>query len=186
MLSNHDSTESQRIHRIVFGKTYEELRKDFVLDADGAEDDSGPIKGEWGHTFYALKRLEVVNPQEYHRFIAKLEKVTGLDELAFETRCRLVYTLISASIDWKDTRAGSIGSYDTIAEIPYSTAPQLDLDFQGVVDSVKQFRASAGQAKAWGEAFSHGLLHPQVPRSEGAGIVRGAGKKIRKRKKRGS
>lgn len=186
VLSNRDSIESQKIHRLVFGKTYEELRKDFDLDSEGAEDDSGRIKGEWGHTFYALERLESVNPEEYQRFISKLEKVEGLDGLDFIVRCRLIYTLIAASIDWKDTRAGRIGGYDTIVEMPYSTVPQLDLDFQGVVDSVRQFRPSAGQAKAWGEAFSHGLMLPKAPPPEAAGIVRGAGTKVRMRKKRGS
>lgn len=186
VLSNHDLSESKRIHRLVFGKTYDELRKDFELDADGAEDDSGRIKSEWGNTFYALERLESTNPDEFNRFISKLEKVTGLDNLAFDVRCRLIYVLLSTSIDWKDTRAGRIGGYDTIVELPYSTVPPLDLDFQSAADAFMNYHASPNQAMAWGEIFSHALLHPSTRRSGGVGIVRGAGTKVRTRKKRGN
>jgi hypothetical protein len=185
-LSIDSDEDGQRIHRLIFGKTYEDLRQDFNLDASGEEDDSGPVKSEWGHTFYALERLEKTNPDEFDRFISKLEGLVGLDELEFQTRCRLIYTLLSATIDWKDTRAGRVGSHGVIVERPYSGTPPFGLDFQALLDTVRAFQPSQEQASKWGEVFSHVLRQPKAPLQAGHEIVRGGGSKVRTRKKRSS
>jgi hypothetical protein len=186
-LSIDSDDDGQRIHRLVFGKTYADLRADFDIDSTlDVEDDSGPVKAEYGHTYYVLQRLETSNPDEFTRFIGKLEAVTGLDDLDFTTRCRLVYTLLASTIDWKDTRAGRLASHGTIAEMPYGSVPPLDLDFQAMTDSVRAFRPSPEQASNWGEVFSHVLRQPKAPPQAAQEIVRGGGSKIRTRKKRSS
>jgi|GEM_PF-2566131 len=186
-LSIDSDEDGQRIHRLVFGKTYAELQVDFGLDASlDVEDDSGPVKAEYGHTHYVLQRLETSNPQEFTRFIDKLADVEGIDDLDFTTRCRMVYALLASTIDWKDTRAVRMASLETILEMPYGTAPPLDLDFQEMTDSIKAFQPSLEQASKWGEVFSRVLRQPKAPPQAAQEIVRGGGSKIRTRKKRSS
>jgi len=186
-LSIDSDEDGQRIHRLIFGKTYAELRADFTVDPSiDAEDDSGALKAEYGHTHYVLQLLETSNPAEFARFIGKLEDVQGLEDLDFTTRCRLVYTLLASTIDWKDTRAVRMASHGTIAEMPYGSVPPLDLDFQAMTDSVRAFRPSPEQASNWGEVFSHVLRQPKAPPQAAQEIVRGGGSKIRTRKKRSS
>jgi len=183
ILSIDANEEGQLIHRLIFGEYSSEILKSLSTASKGIEDAVDPKEHEYYHTLHTLQRLEEQNPDEFSRFILKIQSVQGLNDLDFTIRCRLIYLFVASTIDWKDTRTRKLGVHDAVWERAFASSPPLDLDFQDLLDSIKSFKPSPELASSWGLVFSHALRHPSARDQAKAEIVRGAGSKIRKRKK---
>ncbi len=169
-------------HKIIFGLTEDEMTA--ALEAD----ESGWLESDYQEARHLLYKIERGYPEHFKAFLESLQDLEGLDDFTLQQRCRFIYFVASQHIDWRDTNhqvvdLGDKGATTLLYEKVYTGEPTINIDFQHIIDQVRQFNPSPEQIEAWVGLFGNALKHQPAQGEVSSGIVRDAGKMRKHRRK---
>ena len=155
-----------------------------------AEDELGNswLRSDYETTVSLIKELARNNPQSFEKFVVTLQEVEGLDEFPLRRRCRLIYFLLSAYVDWRDSRHqvftyGGDQVTTLLYEKVYNDEPRISIDFQHIIDQLRRYEPSREQVDVWADLLGSTLKRPVGRGQVSSGIVRDAGRMRKRRQK---
>ncbi len=175
------------LHRVLFGLTHDEV---WIEIESQAEDEYGNswLRSDYETTVRLIKELARNNPQSFEKFVVTLQEAEGLDEFPIRRRCRIIYFLLSAYVDWRDSRHqvftyGGDQVTTLLYEKVYNGEPRISIDFQHIIDRLRRYEPSREQADVWADLLGSALKRPEVRGQVSSGIVRDAGRMRKRRQK---
>ena len=171
------------LHHDIFRLDFKEMHEaiEETYDEDG---------GSWEDSDYhdacrVLDQLQEEKRDTLDSFADKMKKLERLEELPLRKRFRFVYFLLSSYVDWRKTTVQPVSilgiPWMRLSEAIQKDAPQIEIDFQAMLDAVLSFEPSSESRDGWGTSFARARSPHQSPEEEVSDIVQGAGTKAKKR-----
>jgi len=178
ILRNHPT-----LHHDIFRLSFKEMQEaiEATHDADG---------GSWEESDYydacrVLDHLQKEKRDTFDSFAAKMKKLARLEELPLRKRFRFIYFLLSSYVDWRRTTVRPVKIVGIpamhLSEAIQKDAPQIEIDFQSMLNAVLSFDVSSESRDGWGTAFARAQSPHRSPEEEVSDIVQGAGTKAKKK-----
>jgi len=178
ILRNHPT-----FHHDIFRLDFKEMQK--AIEETHDEDGASWERSDYEDARRLLDHLNEKKRDTFESFADKMKKLERLDELPLRKRFRFVYFLLSSYVDWRKTAVQPVTILGTpwmrLSEAIQKDAPQIEIDFQSMLDAVLSFEVSSESTDGWGTAFARAQSPHRSPEEEVSDIVQGAGTKAKKK-----